>query len=75
MIYCVGWLCESEDLAANGEAYCSVCETSLRAHRGDLKKHALTKSHIEKKNSLDVEKQPKISKLVHIISTHVLKSD
>jgi hypothetical protein len=43
VVCCVGWLCS--DPAGEDAAYCKACRTSIRAHLGDLKKHAQSKKH------------------------------
>lgn len=57
----VGWL-QHIDLAKHkspndpNEAYCKICDQSLRSHLTDLQKHARSKKHRENSTGLDKTK-------------------
>lgn len=58
----LGWLQRASDLYADkGEAFCKLCKTALRAHKTDLIKHAKTKMHSQRADSLNLKKQPILS--------------
>lgn len=59
-IFHIGWLQRVPESYA-GEAFCKLCRTALRAHKTDLQKHANTKSHKQRANCLDIQKQTPLS--------------
>jgi len=62
MMILLGWLQRASDLHSDrGEAYCKLCRTALRAHKTDLIKHAKTKTHSQRADSLEVQKQPTLT--------------
>lgn len=72
----IGWLeasSEKDVLDGKGEAYCKVCKVHLRAHKGDLEKHATTVTrHKEKMAAFNRAKQPSLEKFGKNIAGHAL---
>ncbi|XP_011701060.1 PREDICTED: uncharacterized protein LOC105457853, partial [Wasmannia auropunctata] len=59
-----GWLCRAPEaliLAGKGEAYCKICQSTVRAHKTDLQKHLLTKAHQSKATALDTKIQKSLT--------------